>query len=697
MSQHRQSRGTPNLCGEPRRGQQNQAVVRGTSRLRSVLPAPGHELRRDATPDMNVNAVPRCAFQASFVYLIELFREIIFNASSDRGSMFLQATGVNVHGGQFYTVGTQVFQMGSTNVDETSRQGPPLNPAWNPIGLTPTQSQETQRPADQLQPGNETLGIPARASVLSNPERKTSRDIYYQHIGVQRRGSPLWLPEPSEGLPIQYRRKGVEIGDVGIISEIGTFDFLFNICLDRDHPINPRELPENFTTLQISPIDVTQYSEFVGENYLSSASIRTSLQEGDSAGVMFESSASEGAILMMPVGSKSADLKSTGKFRQCMAMQAVDWYKYANNVRGWDVRNGNLHLVTGYDKTKAWGMATFSNRTAQDGPCRFRFRSMDESNMGKTYIWDYSGTAQVRNGPGARQIEALRNGDPSQEGVDYENQCLFVRTMNVTLQDGIWKQLAFDFGEVEVDDRPTNTPALNSSLFSPQCPANRGSSTRSSQPLSTVGPRPWLHATSLAEDIDTLATAAANSVHFVSLPTPVVHPSIGINQMLLRFKPNARMAITEDWDWISLLKEDDTILPTTKDFNSRLIVSSTRFLEDEGIVFLEKIQPTSTNSELPVPLSISSQTLDQKEEKPGIVSGVDTSRTGWKPVSSNQPTKLPLDISIAEFPATVLTAKCPNCGRIHHYIRPSSSGSCHSLIRDNQTVPKTMICKACHL
>ncbi|KDR67739.1 hypothetical protein GALMADRAFT_79635, partial [Galerina marginata CBS 339.88] len=197
----------------------------------------------------------------------------------------------------------------------------------------------------------------------SHPDSRlrTSYDIYYEHIGTKRRGSALWTPEPSRSLPIGKRRKGTSIGDVGIITEFGGFDFLFNICLDRDNPINPPDLPESFTPWLIPEIDIYKHSAFTADSYLSSASIEL---ERDPSGLVFESSASEGAILTMPVGSNSEDLREKRRIRAYISTHAEDWYKYANIIRGREAKNGDIRLVVGFDKTTTWGMATFSNSTA---------------------------------------------------------------------------------------------------------------------------------------------------------------------------------------------------------------------------------------------------------------------------------------------------------------------------------------------
>jgi hypothetical protein len=44
--------------------------------------------------------------------------------------------------------------------------------------------------------------------------------------------------------------KGVSIGDVGLITPDGAFDYLFNICLPSDDPVNINRVPENFLPLE---------------------------------------------------------------------------------------------------------------------------------------------------------------------------------------------------------------------------------------------------------------------------------------------------------------------------------------------------------------------------------------------------------------------------------------------------------------
>jgi hypothetical protein len=79
-------------------------------------------------------------------------------------------------------------------------------------------------------------------------------------------------------LPIPYRAQGVRVGDVGLFTESGAFDFLFNICVPRDDPINPRNLPENFIPIfpPIDPTDIRKFAEFSPGSFLASSSVAES-------------------------------------------------------------------------------------------------------------------------------------------------------------------------------------------------------------------------------------------------------------------------------------------------------------------------------------------------------------------------------------------------------------------------------------
>lgn len=107
--------------------------------------------------------------------------------------------------------------------------------------------------------------------ILYSPD--TGNEIYERHLELKKRGFPLWIPEPNLRLPNAYKRIGIRIGDVGLITPSGAFSFLFNVCESRDHPINPRILPEGFASIAHERTDISAYPEFTPGSFLASATI----------------------------------------------------------------------------------------------------------------------------------------------------------------------------------------------------------------------------------------------------------------------------------------------------------------------------------------------------------------------------------------------------------------------------------------
>ena len=79
---------------------------------------------------------------------------------------------------------------------------------------------------------------------------------------------------PNESLPPEYSSEGVRIGDVGLLTPDGGFDFLFNICVGREDPINCFGVPEDFGPVNIGTQDIDTTTEFHNPRTdISSASI----------------------------------------------------------------------------------------------------------------------------------------------------------------------------------------------------------------------------------------------------------------------------------------------------------------------------------------------------------------------------------------------------------------------------------------
>jgi len=296
----------------------------------------------------------------------------------------------------------------------------------------------------QSRPGMDKRQHSTPMSPLPSPPTPRGWEIYHKLMVLKGRGTPMKHPGASRSLPDAYRRRGITVGDVGIFTGFGGFDFLFNICLSASHPINQQGLPEGFSSLSppLRPGDVYIRTEFNKDTYLTSELVKKSYSSNGASEITFESSAFEGAILALPHGADAEDLRNVARFRRYLSSNKVNWYRYVNDIRGREAKNGELQLVVGCDKASSWGMATFANSTAQISHLNFKLTSEGG------YAWEYSGMVEASAGPDPEETEQLRATDRSGHSEVYKNQTLFVRTLDATLSDEVWQGLGFDFSDL---------------------------------------------------------------------------------------------------------------------------------------------------------------------------------------------------------------------------------------------------------
>jgi hypothetical protein len=82
-------------------------------------------------------------------------------------------------------------------------------------------------------------------------------DLYTRLLLPKRHGYPLSCPEPYADAPLEARRVGTDIGDVGVIMPDGSFDVIFNICRASYDPINRFGVPRGFEQVRLGPEDVS--------------------------------------------------------------------------------------------------------------------------------------------------------------------------------------------------------------------------------------------------------------------------------------------------------------------------------------------------------------------------------------------------------------------------------------------------------
>jgi len=148
---------------------------------------------------------------------------------------------------------------------------------------------------------------------------------------------------------------------------------------------------------------------------------------------MFETSAREAAILIMPDGAVTHNVLNDQSVQEYFARNAESWYNYAIVARERTVRNGDIRVVIGCDKVTSWGIATLSSNIEQIA--RFEFKGNGGGSASQPYSWDCSGSCggSGRVGPHAVEIRSLRS---ETDTTPLQNQCVFVRTMNLIFAMG---------------------------------------------------------------------------------------------------------------------------------------------------------------------------------------------------------------------------------------------------------------------
>ncbi|KAF5312616.1 hypothetical protein D9619_002401 [Psilocybe cf. subviscida] len=286
-----------------------------------------------------------------------------------------------------------------------------------------------------------TESPPASSAALEhNPPprpRRESPDVYVDCLMTESRGYPLWIPSPNRSLPILNRTLGVSIGDVGVLTLEGGFDFLFNIFHDATHPINAAVgVPDTFIPFTPAPtaVDIQQFVEWNAGSFLADASIDRVDDVRDRSTTILEATGTEGAVLMIPEDIHTTKLKTITLLRKYVKDNIAEWYRFVKHTLGHDIENGDLHLVYGCRKSSGFGIATAFN-TGRRENTRLAFW-VEESWTGSSrcpYRWHHTGSAEVKAGPpGEDNIGALTT-EP------IKNQCLFVNTIAAKVSPETWK------------------------------------------------------------------------------------------------------------------------------------------------------------------------------------------------------------------------------------------------------------------
>ncbi|KIK52170.1 hypothetical protein GYMLUDRAFT_50048 [Collybiopsis luxurians FD-317 M1] len=376
-------------------------------------------------------------------------------------------------------------------------------------------------------------------SVAGDFDSSNEIEDYVRLLLTQKKGYPLWNPRPGDWLPPAYREAGVRIGDVGIVTEFGEFDYLFNVCLPPDDPVNAGRVPENFKHIEgIDVCDISWFTQEYGPGaYVASKASpfnRARLEDVRIPGVPEEivtgtslrSSTTRGALLILPEGGKSVNYPHLSKFYQLAAECAHSWYDFVNGPLARGVRNNSIYLVTGCDKARAWGVASFTDapadsvsldfvpRLTHNGAREYWFRNCD-------FAASSSGTSHDTNPAG----------------------CVFLRGFKVAVRSPQFTRTQSNFqvtyiSKLEADELPPtrmeNTPTMMWQWLSHYMGLTVFSRMFSERRVSI----------SASEDND----------EYDFTKYQIYHPSDVINKCILNKYEEVDIAITHDNEWAFVIE-----------------------------------------------------------------------------------------------------------------------------------------------
>ncbi|KAJ7498020.1 hypothetical protein B0H11DRAFT_830114 [Mycena galericulata] len=241
----------------------------------------------------------------------------------------------------------------------------------------------------------------------------TDSKIYAKRLFPTGNGYPLFNPDPLNDVPDRDRKIGIRIGDVGVVTRDGSFDTIFNITLASNDPSNRFGVPAGYVQVTLRPGDIAERAQChpPGSDISNTAVKKTRLDmDAGTANNVFSPleanavvevsmNSKQTAVLLLPEGASSLDLRGLQAFRDYALKHAESWYAFVNGDLGRMIGKGDLYLVTGVTKSTSWSVAALENHSG-DGKVSMRLKAAQFGGAGTSYTWEWEGSYRsVNSGP----------------------------------------------------------------------------------------------------------------------------------------------------------------------------------------------------------------------------------------------------------------------------------------------------------
>ncbi|KAF5386398.1 hypothetical protein D9757_006699 [Collybiopsis confluens] len=342
-------------------------------------------------------------------------------------------------------------------------------------------SSHSSRISTPLTPdSNSNLNV-ASSPTAAGLDSLTESELYVRLMLPSKHGYPVWRPRISRNLPVQYQHEGVQVGDV-MFGDFDGFNYLFNAFHPKDDPINAQRTPPNFTPMSSSPtgdIQVTRNSRHIfnpGSHIASNGSnvqkyvvpppctfqywtSKVPRQVG--GGLKYSSSSSKGALLILPEGATRIDLRhnfpTSVPFYTYIAQFARSWYEWVNINLGLGVHSSSLYLITGCDKTRAYGAACTADPS---DTWELEFKPILSQIFRSTPRYTFPTVSYAATSVGSDDVHKR------------ETLCLFLRGYKIAVREDNSSAFGLDDDEAEYEVKASHMPGIDG-VYHPSNEINR--------------------------------------------------------------------------------------------------------------------------------------------------------------------------------------------------------------------------------
>ncbi|KAF9255075.1 hypothetical protein L218DRAFT_377677 [Marasmius fiardii PR-910] len=262
------------------------------------------------------------------------------------------------------------------------------------------------------------------------------------------RGYPLWNPQPSENLSDEEQIKGIQIGDVGVLTEDGALDAFLNIGLSNESlAFNARRaVPSTIYGIEISTLEprpLVHGEHFPGVVFTPTErqpppQFERSTPPGIRVQVHFRGSGEKSAALSIFPDTRTlvqeCSPAGTSNLRDHASRNHRRWFEFVRRTPHYTTVR-SLFLVTGFTKSQSWAKALMrkSKDTVQCSVTFTKTDGQDDSLEVHTSPTDPSDSFSRRRSQG-------NSTDP--------NHALFVKGFLITARS----RLSFGLGGVDFLD-----------------------------------------------------------------------------------------------------------------------------------------------------------------------------------------------------------------------------------------------------